>query len=200
MRTKLLRILFMLFVSNAILGQKAESLEIEKKSNPIIYFEGFGGPSVVQNIGVAGGLELNYQIEKSLFSLRFANAAGYTKLADYLILIPHYYKSEDYKEYSFLYGRRWLSTNHSYSISGGISYNDLELASRDSEGKRIAHYENFYGVSFEANYKWFYKKRKSRLVYNAMIPSVGVKLFGNIGEYAYAGVGVTVGFGLSKKY
>jgi hypothetical protein len=47
-----------------------------------------------------------------------------------------------------------------------------------------------------------YRKKKSKLIYNAMIPSVGVKLFGHIGIYSFAGVGVSVsvGFGLSKKY
>lgn len=195
---KLLTLFFFLVLSNSTHAQDSDN-EF-KKSNPIIYFEGFGGPTVVKNVGISGGLELNYQSGKSLFSLRFTNAVGYTKKGDFIIF-PAYRKSEDFKEYGFLYGRRWLYNNHSYSISAGISYNSLELSIIiDERGRHYEKYKYLYGVPFEANYKWFYSKKRSSVGYNILIPSVGVKFFGNISEYSFVGVGVTVGFGLSKKY
>ncbi|MGO4771073.1 hypothetical protein ACEN2I_05380 [Flavobacterium sp. W22_SRS_FK3] len=181
-------------------SQQNDDLETKEKLNPVIYLEGFGGPAIVQNVGIVGGVEINYQYQKSLFSFRFTNAVGYTKQEDFIIF-PTYRKSEDFKEYSFLYGRRWLYTNHSYSISAGISYNNLELSVIiDEEGNHYEHTKYLYGVPFEANYKWFYRKKKSNLIYNILIPSVGVKFFGNIGECSYVGAGVCVGFGLSKNY
>jgi hypothetical protein len=200
MERTLLSIFLALVFSNSILGQETSNLEKEEKTNPIIYIEGFGGPAVVKNIGIAGGAELNYQTGKSLFTFRFINAVGYARVeGDYIIMRKHY-KGEDFKEYALLYGRRWLSSNHSYSVSVGISCNNLEIATRDLEDNRFVSYENFYGVPFEANYKWFYSKKKPILLYYILIPSVGVKFYGNIGKYTFFGAGVTFGFGLNKKY
>ncbi len=205
---KLLKIVFVLVFVSSAKAQQTNDSEL-RSSNPIIYFEGFGGPTIGQSVGISGGLELNYQTEKNLFTFRFTNAVGYSERSDNYIIMPRYYKSEDNKEYALLYGKRWLSSNHSYSVSVGVSRNNLEMKKLiesidpeefDSEkvfsGKSIS----YYGVPFEANYKWFYSKKKSRLIYNAIIPSVGVKLFGNFGKYTFIGAGVTVGLGLSKKY
>ncbi|MEO8534796.1 MAG: hypothetical protein ABI441_13650 [Flavobacterium sp.] len=183
---------------NSIHAQQVN--DVQGKRNPIIYMDGFFGPSAVRKIGISGGVELNYQSGKSLFSFRYINSAGYTRTPNILIYLPAYYKSDDNSEYALLYGRRWLMENHSYSISAGISYNNLELAGRDSDDNRFSYYKNFYAVPFEANYKWYYRKKKSKLIYNAMIPSVGVKLFGHVGAYSLIGVGVSVGFGFSKQY
>lgn len=199
MTLKLLRILFVLFFSNAMLGQQNQDVEKEIQ-NPIIFIEGFGGPAVVQNIGIAGGAELNYQTGKSLFTFRFTNAVGYDRIDGDYIIMPKYYKAQDNKEYALLYGRRWLSRNHSYSISAGISRNNLEMVTINLEENRFVRYENYYGVPFEANYKWFYSKKKPKLYYYILIPSVGFKIFGNIGKYGFAGAGVTLGFGLNKHY
>lgn len=196
----LLSLFFVLVFSNFVLGQETSNLEKEEKTNPIIYIEGFGGPAVVKNIGIAGGAELNYQTGKSLFTFRFTNAVGYARVEGDYIIMPKRYKREDFKEYALLYGRRWLSSNHSYSVSLGISRNNLEIATRDLDDNRFLRDENYYGVPFEANYKWFYSKKKPTLLYYILIPSVGVKFYGNIGKYAFVGAGVTFGFGLNKKY
>ncbi|MEN2400209.1 hypothetical protein GKZ90_0010500 [Flavobacterium sp. MC2016-06] len=197
---KLLKIIFVFILSSPMFSQQANDAEANENSNPIIYVEGFGGPTVVKNIGISGGVELNCQSGKSLFSFRYINAVGYRQREENYIIAPRFYKSEDTKEYALLYGGRWLSDNHSYSISAGISRVNMEWAVRDLDDVRHGYYENFYAVPFEANYKWFYSKKKSNLIFNAMIPSVGVKLFGSIGEYSFVGVGVTVGFGFSKHY
>lgn len=202
MERKLLNILFLLIFSISGFGQEATDLEKVEKTNPIIYLEGYGGPAVVGNIGISGGVELNYQTGKNLFSFRFTNAVGYGRMSDDYIIAPRYFRADDNKEYALLYGRRWLSFNHSYSVSLGISRNNLELIKRygDSNENRFVRYENYYGVPFEANYKWFYSKKKPKLLYYILIPSVGVKFFGNIGPYSFVGAGVTLGLGLNKQY
>lgn len=45
-----------------------------------------------------------------------------------------------------------------------------------------------------------FTQKRSNLIYNVLIPSVGIKLFGDIGKYTFVGVGVSVGFGLCKHY
>jgi len=195
----LLRILLVLIFSNSMQAQQVEDAEAIEKSNPIIYAEIFGGFAVVQNTGLAGGGELNYQTGKSLFSLRYTNAVGYTQMEG--TYIPGFNKTEDNNEFALLFGRRWLKENHSYSLSVGINYNSFELIKRDEEGNRHSTINKyFYGVPFEANYKWFYSKRRAHLVFNTMIPSVGIKLFGSIAKNTFVGVGITLGFGLHKEY
>ncbi|MBF4493012.1 hypothetical protein IR010_10700 [Flavobacterium sp. MR2016-29] len=195
----LLRILLVLLFSNSIQAQEVEDSAVKEKSNPIVYAEAFGGFAVVHTTGVAGGAELNYQAGKNLFSFRYTNAVGYTKKEETYI-IPAFDKTEDNNEFALLFGRRWLKESHSYSISAGINYNSFELIKRDEEGNRYSRNKYFYGVPFEANYKWFYSKRRSNLVFNTMIPSVGIKLFGSIAKNTFVGVGITLGFGLHKEY
>ncbi|WP_431243133.1 hypothetical protein ACQ9BO_26725 [Flavobacterium sp. P21] len=201
MKRILLSLFFVLVFSNFVLGQETSNLEKEEKTNPIIFFEGFGGPSVVKNLGVSGGVGLNYQLGESLFTFRYINSAGYRRKNDGAVIIaPSVYKSEDNVELALMYGRRWVKEHHSYSISAGISRNNLELESRDLDGIRTVSTIGFYGFPFEANYKRFYSKKRSNLIYNVLIPSVGFKLFGDIGKYTFVGVGVSVGFGLCKHY
>ncbi|MDQ6471950.1 hypothetical protein RB619_14965 [Flavobacterium sp. LHD-80] len=192
--------IFLAFVfSNSVSGQEASNLEKEEKTNPIIYFEGFGGFAVARNIGLAGGAELNYQTGKNLFSFRYTNAVGYTQKEENYI-VPAFDKEEDLNEVALMYGRRWLKENHSYSISAGLNYSSIDLINRDFDGNRNSNNKYFYGVPFEANYKRFYSKRRTNLIFNMMIPSVGFKLFGSIAKYSFVGVGVTLGFGLPKDY
>ncbi|WP_264535152.1 hypothetical protein [Flavobacterium sp. N1736] len=202
---KLLNIIFVLALSNSISGQQTDG-ELHKKPNPIIYAELFGGFSQMNHFGFSSGAELNYQYKKSLFSLRYANATGYiSNDINPFFPVPSYYISEDNSEYALLYGRRWMSDRRSVSISAGISCNNLDSRRRfvDEEAETYGYnqnYETFYGVPFEVNYKWFYKKKRSKLIYNALIPSIGAKLFGNISKNSYIGVGLSIGFGFSKEY
>jgi hypothetical protein len=194
----LLSIFLVLLFLNSIQAQQTDDTESKEKSNPIIYAEAFGGFAVVQNIGLAGGGELNYQTGKNLFSFRYTNAVGYTRKENYIV--PTYDKVADNNEFALMYGRRWLKESRSYSISAGLNYNSFEFINRDSDNNRYSNYKYFYGMPFEANYKWYYSKRRSNLIFNMMIPSVGIKLFGSIARNTFVGVGLTLGLGLPKEY
>jgi len=201
MTKKLLKTFLIVLLTNVAFGQEAEDSQSKENTNPIIFFEGFGGPSVVKNLGVSGGVELNFQTERSLFTFRYINSAGYQRKSDGpVIIFPAMYKSEDNVELALMYGRRWVKYHHSYSISAGISRNNIELEKRDLDENRTVSSVGFYGFPFEANYKRFYAKKRSNLIYNVLIPSVGFKIFGDIGRYTFVGVGVSVGFGLCKHY
>lgn len=206
----LLSLIFLMFI-NIVNAQQIDETE-QKKKNPIIYAEMFGGGIVMNQAGLGGGFELNYQYKKNLFSFRYTNVVGYIE-EEYkrAFLFPRVYVAEDNLEYAFLYGRRWMNHHRSFSISTGISCNNMDIRRRiyvetnNEEGQTYkytynSNYETFYGVPFEANFKWFYPKKKSRLIYNALIPSIGLKVFGNISKHTYAGVGLSIGFGLSREY
>lgn len=190
----LLRIFLILLLSNSIYGQQTDDTEF-KKPNPIIYFEGFGGFSVMNHFGLTGGAELNYQYKKSLFSFRFSHVTGYIKQDS----VFSFNNVEDNNEYALLYGRRLVRGSHSFSVSAGVSCNNLKLTTR-FDNYSTYKYENFFGVPFEANFKWYNPKKRSKLIYSALIPSVGVKVFGNVYKNAFFGVGFSLGLGLNKEY
>lgn len=196
MRIKLLRIFFMLFLSNFIFGQQTENAEKKEKPNPIIYAEAFGGFACMDYFGFAGGGEINYQYKKNLFTLRYSHLSGYVKKDS----VFAFHNVQDNDEYAVMYGRRWLRNSHSFSISTGVSSNNLKTSSRDFEYNRYFRYERYYAIPFEANFKWFKPKRKSNLVLNAITPSVGLKVFGSISKNAFVGVGLILGLGLNKEY
>lgn len=193
---KLLRVLFVFVVSNSMFAQQTDDKIPSEKKNPIIFAEAFGGPSAMEHAGFAGGFELNYQYKKSLFSVRYIHATGYKKRDS----VFSFYNVEDNDEFTLLYGKRWSTVNRSFSVSTGISHNNLILTKRDEDFNRHLSYDTFYGVPFEASFKWFYPKKRSHLIYNTLIPSIGMKLFGNISKRSYVGIGFSFGFGLSKEY
>lgn len=193
---KLLKIIFVLILSNSIYAQETNQADVKAKSNPIIYGEVFGGFVGMKHFGFAGGGELNYQYKKNLFTLRYSHETGYVKKDS----IFTFTNVEDNDEYAALYGRRWVTRSHSYSVSAGVSSNNLKLAKRDIDDNRYYQYKRFYGVPFEANFKWFKPKRKSNLILNAITPSVGLKLFGSISKNTFVGVGLVLGLGLNKEY
>ncbi|CAM3682296.1 hypothetical protein [Flavobacterium chungbukense] len=94
MKRKLLNLFFVLVFSNFVSGQEASNLELKEKTNPIIFFEGFGGLSVVKNLGVSGGVGLNYQMGESLFTFRYINSAGYRRKMMVLLLLLHRFISQ----------------------------------------------------------------------------------------------------------
>ncbi|MBP1224144.1 hypothetical protein [Flavobacterium sp. 1355] len=190
---KLLKVIFVLIFTNSIYAQESNHIELKEKSNPIVYAEAFGGFSCMDHFGLIGGGELNYQYKKDIFSFRYSHLAGYVKRDS----VFSFANVEDNDEYALLYGKRWSNNSHSFSVSAGVSSNNLKLTSRDFDNFQ---YERFYGMPFEANFKWFYPKRKSHLIYNALIPSIGIKFFGTISKHTFVGVGLSLGFGFSKKY
>ncbi|MFB9077483.1 hypothetical protein ACFFLS_18455 [Flavobacterium procerum] len=198
MAKKLLKIIFVLLLSNLTYAQESNDIGLKEKKNPIIYAEAFGGFSYMNYFGLAGGGEVNYQYKKSLFTLRYSHFSGYVKKDSVFV----FQNAQDNDEYAVMYGRRWIKNSHSFSVSTGISSNNLKITSKDFENNRNYRYERYYAVPFEVNFKWFKpkRKRKSNLVLNAVTPSVGFKVFGAISKNTFAGVGLIIGFGLNKEY
>lgn len=198
MMKKLLKIIFVLLISKSAYSQEINEVKLKEKSNPIIYAEAFGGFSCMDYFGFAGGGEVNYQYKKSLFTLRYSHLAGYIKRDS----VFSFQNVQDNDEYALMYGRRWIKNSHSFSVSTGISSNNLKTTSRDLENTRYFRYERYYAIPFEINFKWFKPKRKrqSNLILNAITPSVGFKIFGAISKNTFAGVGLTLGLGLNKEY
>jgi hypothetical protein len=93
-----------------------------------------------------------------------------------------------------------LQNNHSYSISAGISYNHFSWNDTYIDGNYFVNQENYFGFPFEANVKWFHSKKRSKLIFDSLIPSIGIKIFGSISKNTFLGVGVSGGFGLHNKY
>ncbi|MBE8727652.1 hypothetical protein [Flavobacterium hungaricum] len=197
MMQKLLKIIFVLSLSNSIYSQEIKDAVIkEHRSNPIIYAEAFGGFACMDYFGLAGGGEVNYQYKKSLFTLRYSHLTGYVQRDS----VFSFQNVQDNDEYAVMYGRRWTRNSHSFSVSAGVSSNNLKTTRRDFEHNRYLRYERYYAVPFEANFKWFKPKRKSSLILNAITPSVGLKVFGSISKNVFVGAGLTLGLGLNKKY
>lgn len=172
-----------------------------KKENPILYFELFGGISVIRDFGYTAGFELNYQHHKSLFSFRYSDVKSIKEDKEKrLLIIPYYFNSENIKEYALLYGIRNVKQKTSFSVSGGISHNYLTKTLKDSDGNFYLESESYVGFPFELNMKWFASKKRSKMIWDVLIPSGGVKLFGNISERSFIALGGTFGIGFNKKY
>jgi hypothetical protein len=60
--------------------------------------------------------------------------------------------------------------------------------------------KSYVGLPFEANMKWFASKKRSKVIWDILIPSGGVKIFGNISKRSFVGLGGTFGIGFNKKY
>ncbi|WP_037348822.1 hypothetical protein [Sediminibacter sp. Hel_I_10] len=183
---------------------------IYSKTNPIVYSELFMGFAGGNGIGVVIGGELNYQIKKDLFTVKY----GYQSLAELtgtavgFIGFPAFEKTIDNHEISLLYGQRYIKDGHSFSFSGGIStnYADVKQPNNTMTTEESIQY---FGFPFEANIKWFKKKKRRFRAYYGLIPigkpssfgrSFGFKLVGNIGKFTYVGMGINYGFGWHKKY
>ncbi|MCI9843758.1 hypothetical protein [Flavobacterium pectinovorum] len=198
---KLLQIVVALTFSVSLCAQEKDTIQFVKTGSPILYFELFGGISVIKDFGYTGGFELNYQYKKSLFSFRYSDVKSIKEDKEKrLLIIPYYFASENIKEYALLYGIRNVKQKTSFSISAGISHNYLTKTLKDNEGNFYLRSESYVGFPFEANMKWFSLKKRSKMIWNVLIPSGGVKLFGNISERSFIGLGGTFGIGLNKKY
>ena len=118
----ILILLFALYSLNT-LSQEKKELNV-----PIIFVElMFGGSGTINGTGgfVYGG-ELNYQYEKSLFSIRYIENSQ-LEYDDLLLspfsAFPILKQKHLTKETALLYGKRWIYNGSSLSVSGGISLN-----------------------------------------------------------------------------
>jgi hypothetical protein len=156
--------------------------------HPAIYIEGGFGYTFAGLRGIEGNYSLNYQYKKSLFTLRGLGTASYRD-DPYTHQWFELYSQETggLAEYSFLYGLRFVNNNQqALSFSAGIGDDRRSLYSYDAHDNKTVTRENYFGVPFEANYQIFSRRFGA---------SFGIKLFGDISQHSFAGIGVNLGLG-----
>ena len=194
----LFTILFLLFNYNSV---------AQDKTNPIVYVETILGYSNGGYKGLTGGGNLNYQYKNNLFTARLLELSNYRKDGTFII-IPVYTLIERIREYGFLYGKRIIEGNTSYSYSAGISLVDREYL--DDTSTTILKYDTnqTFGFPFELNIKWFNSKKERYRIYEiipvgkptAFANSIGFKFYGDISKKSFIGLGLTFGLGWHKNY
>ena len=198
-------LIFMLFMIT-FLSIKAQEKQdsIVKKPNPIVFGDlslGYGNGSLK---GLMGGVSLNYQSKNNLLTLRHLEIFRFDNI-DFFLIFPYNIESRSLKEYSILYGKRYLEEGTAYHFSGGFSYNTYQQK-KDNE---IIAGESFVGFPMEAGISWFKNKKKRFRVFYGLIPvgkptsfgrSIGFKIHANIARRSYVGMGLTFGLGWHKKY
>lgn len=183
----------------------------EQKENPVLFAEILLGGAGGKAGGFAAGATVNYQVKKNLFSLRYLGKTkwqGEVAMLTPFTPLPYFTVKNSSSEYAALYGWRFPKKGHSFSFSLGISHTVFSEQLRDENEDRFYNSTSFVGLPFEFNIKWFKKTKKRYRIYyifpvgkpTAYGHSFGFKLFGNIAEFSYAGLGVTFGFGWHKKY
>ncbi|NBL65005.1 hypothetical protein GV828_07310 [Flavobacterium sp. NST-5] len=185
------------------------------KTNPIIFTEGFAGFAGSDNGGMwFSGVNLNYQFNKTdlltaKYSFNQALQSRYVYLSPF-VTFPILEEQEIQNEWALLYGKRWIDKGFSYGVSAGISYVDRQYLDQNNENVFRYYKENYFGVAYEFNIKWFKKDKKRFRALYGIIPvtkrkvafgrSVGFKLVGNFSRNNYIGLGMSYGFGWHKKY
>ncbi|TDQ08914.1 hypothetical protein [Pedobacter metabolipauper] len=172
------------------------------KLNSIVFLEIYAGYSA----GVDGGLSLNYQYKKQLFSLRYSGSIELSTDPDkFTWLFPFIDRTELTTEVAALYGWRRITKGHSYSISAGVSQSHKTVEYADKTFGREVY--NYTGIPLEFNIKWFNKIKRDRILGifrvdkpTAFSGSIGFKLYGNISKFSTVGLGLTYGFGYHKVY
>ncbi|MES2410689.1 MAG: hypothetical protein V4535_04520 [Bacteroidota bacterium] len=207
---KILLLLMVLLLNNV---SAQDSLKVKTKSNPIIFYEayiGFGGAST--SGWILGGT-INYQfLKRDLLTARVSSFLGYENNIALLaptIGFPVFNEKEQITDYGILYGKRWISSGFSCSVSGGVSYNVW----KHFEPAGDSHYkveEHSFGFPFEVSLKFFKNQKRRFRVYYGLIPigrqkvgfgrSIGFKFVGNISKTTYTGFAISYGFGWHKKY
>ena len=175
--------------------------------NPILFFDEFLGYAGGNAGGLALGVSVNYQVKRNFFTMRYLGTVKFgVEVINPLVPLPFVNVKNYMGEVAVLYGLRMIEDGHASSFSLGASFNQYGQ-NYDKFGENEK-YEDYFGVPFEANFKWF-KKEKQRFRIYGLIPvgpptgfggSIGFKLFGNISRQSYAGLGLTYGLGFHKAY
>jgi hypothetical protein len=112
------------------------------------------------------------------------------------------------RENAFMYGRRLVDGNMSYSYGAGISHIDREYLMDETNNLLKYDNEQFIGLPFEFNVKWFNSTKQKYRIYE-LIPvgqptsfanSIGFKFYGSISKRSFVGLGITFGLGWHKVY
>lgn len=182
-----------------------------KKENPVLFGETISGGTFGYAGGFTIGGELDYQINRSLFIVRYSDNFNFRlNLAIFeIIAIPTVDVYSNLEERSILYGWRFINDGHSLSFSIGVSDNYFEHHSKENTTQTQYSKSRYIGIPYEMNIKWFKAtKKKFRIVYG-LIPigkptsfghSFGLKIIGNASKYPYAGLAISYGIGWHKKY
>lgn len=204
-----LSLLVVYFYVSMIYSQtKQDSASV--KQNPIVFSELILGLASGSASGFTIGGTLNYQNKKNVYTFRYIEQTDNDIELAVLgfVAFPFITTKSTVHEFSILYGRRFVNDGESFSFSLGISNNTINFRGQSDDGLSVVK-DNFFGVPFEVNIKWFKKDKKRFRAYYGIIPigkptsfgrSVGFKLYGNIGKISYVGLGINYGFGWHKKY
>ncbi|MEM5563546.1 hypothetical protein WNY78_00450 [Psychroserpens sp. AS72] len=199
------------FCVSLCLAQNVEE-SARSESNPIIYGNfmiGVGGSSNEVS-GLTLGFDVNYQINKDLFTFRTTYIAEENREAGFaaILIFPRYTGGDSMNEFALLYGKRFVFSGSALSLSAGLSTNLLKY-SHYVDGDKIRFRKSHMAIPFELNFNIFKARKKRIRVFYGIIPvgqptsfgrSFGVKLFGSLGEVNYFGLGLNFGFGWHKKY
>lgn len=196
-------ILFLIIFSLSIVAQeKKDSLKL--KENPIVFADLGLGYTSGSLSGLTGVFSLNYQKNNHLFTFRHVEVVKYDNI-DFFLIIPVNVESRSIREYSILYGKRYIEEGTSYHFSGGFSYNTYQQRKNND----IIASESFVGFPLEFGMSWFKSKKERFRILYGLIPvgkptsfgrSFGIKLYGNIAKRSYVGLGLTFGLGWHKVY
>jgi len=198
--TKYFSLLLFIFITTTVNAQE--------KNNAIFFTDLYSGGSFGSNGGGNLAFSANYQQDKNIFTYRYIinfHVGEFEK--KFISFFPFTYVFAPIQsiERSFLYGKRYINNNYSYSFLGGISHTKLRDKIIDSGEPYDT---TFFGFPFEMNIRWF-NAEKSKFKLLGIIPigkenpfsaGGGIKLIGNISKKSYIGIGITLGFGYYKNY
>ncbi|MDB5017933.1 MAG: hypothetical protein JWQ84_2765 [Mucilaginibacter sp.] len=198
-------LIILIFFSAAAFSQDAV------KTNPVIYGDAGLGIPLTGTGGIQFNTSFNYQVKKSLFTLRLIEIESYKSAAKPLssyTIWPGFTNSGNMTEVGFLYGWRTVSRAHSFSFSAGVSFNDRTTNYTDSYNQKKYTENRYPGIPFEINVLWFKSSKKGYHIYN-IFPvgkptgfgnSIGFKLSGNLSQHSYLSLGLVMGIGYHKQY
>ena len=179
----------------------------QDQTNPVLYAELFGGYSIGSSSGWTGGIELNYQIHNSLITGRYVGLTELKHVGNFIF--PYYIHIDKINELALLYGKRHTYGNHTISYSAGLSYVNREFIINNDYKYPSYDNQQSIGIPFEADIKWFKRKKERFRVVYGLVPigkptgfgrSIGFKLYGDISKTTFVGLGITFGLGWHKKY
>lgn len=197
-KNQMKNLLFLLFTSFCM---------AQAKPNTVVFAEIMNGYSNGVIKGLSGGATINYQHKKDFFTYRFLEVTEMRKDGSFFF-IPVYTNVQIIRENAFMYGRRLVEGNMSYSYGAGISQINREYLI--DETNNLLKYENeqFIGLPFEFNVKWFNSTKQKYRIYE-LIPvgqptsfanSIGFKFYGSISKRSFVGLGITFGLGWHRVY
>ena len=203
MKRKIIATIFIVFITTFCNSQ-------EKDSNSIFYSDFIIGSSTINGGSFNAGISLNYQNKKDLFSLKLNSSLDQNDATLFNVIFPlatFFTAGVVSKEYSFLYGKRFVKDSFSYSFSIGTSYLVYYDLSGHFFGPLSINRENLLGVPVEFTMHWFDSK-KERIKALGLFPigkptgfgiSSGFKIYGTIAKKSYIGAGLIFGFGYYKR-